>query len=66
MSRSEFRYNKKRKHYAYLHKDKDSKRMNILITSKRFVKKRKHGKEKIVLVNIPLVHHPNPDKDGQF
>lgn len=26
----------------------------------------KNGKDKIVLINIPLVHHPNPDKDGQF
>lgn len=39
---------------------------NILITSKPFVKKRKRGREKVVLRNIPLHHHPNPDKEGQF
>lgn len=66
MSRSEFRWNKKRKHYAYLHKKHGSKEENILITSKPFVKKRKRGKDRIVLRNIPLYHHPNPYKEGQF
>ena len=66
MSRSEFRYNKKRKHYAYLCKDKNGKIINILITSKPFVKKHKNGKEKIVLTNIPLYRHPNNIKQGIF
>ena len=34
MSRSEFRWNKKRKHYAYLFKDIGRKRLNLLISSK--------------------------------
>ena len=33
MSRSEFRYNKKRKHYAYLFKDLGDYRRNILLHS---------------------------------
>lgn len=66
MSRSEFRWNKKRKHYAYLFKDINSKRKYILITSKRFVIKKKNGRNKIILVNVPLVHHPNREKDGQY
>ena len=63
MSRSEFRWNKKRKHYAYLHKDIGSKRKNILITSKPVIKN-KTGKK--LLRNVPLSHHPNPEKSGQF
>ena len=39
LARSEFRLNKKRKHYSYLHKDIGSKRLNILITSKPVVVK---------------------------
>ena len=66
MSRSEFRWNKKRKHYAYLHKDMGSKRKNILITSKRYVKKHKRGKDKIIMINVSLFHHPNVTKNGQF
>ena len=63
MSRSEFRWNKKRKHYAYLHKDIESKRMNILITSKPTIKNRTG---KMIVKNIPLYHHPNSKKKGQF
>ena len=63
MSRSEFRWNKKRKHYSYLHKDIGSKRKNILITSKPTIKNRTG---KIVVKNVPLHHHPNPNKEGQF
>ena len=66
MSRSEFRWNKKRKHYAYLHKDIGSKRMNILISSKAImvIKKNRGGKQTIK--NVSLWHHPNPVKNGQF
>ena len=51
MSRSEFRYNKKRKHYAYLFKDVGSRRKNIVLSSKPFRiehkrKKRKNQKKK--------------------
>ena len=66
MARSEFRWNKKRKHYAYLHKDIGSKRKNILITSKPFIKKRKKGKEKIHMNNIKLTRHPNVVKKGVY
>ena len=66
MSRSEFRWNKKRRHYAYLHKDKGSQRVNILISSKPYVIKRKNGKIKIALDNVKLVHHPNLNKEGVF
>ena len=55
MSRSEFRYNKKRKHYAYLFKDVGSFRKNILITTKPIVKGHK------IKANIPLFRHPNPN-----
>ncbi len=63
MSRSEFRYNKKRKHYAYLHKDIGSKRKNVLISSKPIVSNKCGSKVK---KNIPLYHHPNANKEGQF
>ena len=66
MSRSEFRWNKKRKHYAYLHKDMGLKCKNILISSKPYVWKRNKKKNKIIYVNIPLYHHPNITKDGKF
>lgn len=66
MSRSEFRWNKKRKHYAYLHKDKGLLRRNILITSKPHVIKHKNGKTKIIMNNVKLVHHPNQKKEGVY
>ena len=55
MSRSEFRYNKKRKHYAYLFKDIGTYRRNLILTSKatRF----EHHKAK---KNVKLQKHPNP------
>ena len=56
MSRSEFRYNKKRKHYAYLFKDLQDYRKNILITTKPIMKI--HGKNKR---NVKLYKHPNPN-----
>ena len=54
MSRSEFRYNKKRKHYAYLFKDVGNHRKNILITTKpiRFFHKKSKN-------NIRLYKNPN-------
>ena len=56
MSLSEFRYNKKRKHYAYLFKDVGSRRKNIVLTSKEFRVYRKKIKR-----NIKLYKHPNPN-----
>ena len=66
MSRSEFRWNKKRKHYAYIFKDKGHKRKNILITSKNVVLKHKNGRNKVVLINIALFRHPNSEKEGVY
>ena len=66
MAISEFKWNKRRKHHAYSHKKYGSKEENILISSKPYVFKHKNGKNKIILKNIPLYHHPNPEKEGQF
>jgi len=65
MSRSEFRWNKKRKHYAYLHKDIGNKRKNILISTKPAMIDKKHHKPSSIK-NIALLHHPNPSKEGKF
>ena len=54
MSRSEFRYNKKRRHYAYLFKDFGEFRKNLLFSTKPYFIK--HGKAKN---NILLFRHPN-------
>ena len=56
MARSEFRWNKKRKHYSYLFKDVGVIRCNIVITTKPF--RIVHGKTKS---NIKLFKHPNPN-----
>ena len=58
MSLSEFRYNKKRKHYAYLFKDIGLKRKNIILTSKPYRIYRKKLKK-----NVRLFKHPNPKID---
>ena len=58
MSRSEFRYNKKRKHYAYLFKDLGVFRKNILFTSKEFRKWRYQNKR-----NVLLFKHPNKNSN---
>ena len=55
MSRSEFRWNKKRKHYAYLFKDKGNFVFSIVITTKPY--RLVHGKAK---ANVRLLKHPNP------
>ena len=62
MSKSEFRWNKKRKHYSYLFKNVGSKCMNLLISTKPYV----YRKGRVVIRNIPLFKHPNPNKKGQF
>ena len=66
MSRSEFRWNKKRKHYAYLFKDIGRKRLNLLISSKPVMVGKKNKKKKRFYKNVPLFHHPNRNKIGQF
>lgn len=63
MARSEFRWNKKRKHYSYLYKDIGTKRKNILISTKSEVKSHKKNKS---IKTIPLYRHPNTNKKGQF
>ena len=55
MSRSEFRMNKKRKHYAYLFKDLGEYRKNILLSTKSTIRWHKKLKK-----NIRLSKHPNP------
>lgn len=55
MSRSEFRWNKKRKHYAYLFKERRGLIFDIIITTKPY--RLVHGKIK---ANIKLFKHPNP------
>ena len=64
MSRSEFRWNKKRKHYAYLYKAIGEFRKNILLTSNPRVYKKKNGKIKVVLNNVKLFAHPNPKREN--
>lgn len=64
MSRSEFRWNKKRKHYAYLFKDLGDYRRNILLHSDPSIKvgwneiKQRHFCKNY----IKLYRHPNPNK----
>ena len=60
MALSEFRYNKKRKHYSYLYKKKGDYRQNILISTKPTVEEKKFGKKKTIK-NVPLHKHPNPN-----
>lgn len=54
MSRSEFRYNKKRRHYSYVFKDVGSFRKNIILSTKKY--RTHHGKIKN---NILLYKHPS-------
>ena len=59
MARSEFRYNRKRKHYSYLFKDIGLRRKNIVLTSKPFRKEHKKAKK-----NIKLYKNPNPNNNS--
>ena len=56
MARSEFRYNRKRKHYSYLFKDNGERRMNFVLTSKPTRKEHKRIKK-----NVKLFCNPNPN-----
>ena len=60
MSRSEFRYNKKRKHYAYLFKDLGNYRKNIILSTKPYRKWKGKNKK-----NIKLFRHPNKSSNKQ-
>ena len=66
MSRSEFRWNKKRKHYAYLFKDLGDYRANILLHSDP--KSKNHfdneNLKNFVKKNVRLFRHPNPKKNN--
>lgn len=63
MSKSNFRYNKKRKHYSYTLKEMDESSENILLTTAAFFEDKKYGK-KIIRKNIPIYKHPNPNKQN--
>ena len=67
MSRSEFRWNKKRKHYAYLFKDVGNCRKNLLLHSDPKEKENWNNmpeqlKREFYKKNISLFRHPNPNK----
>ena len=64
MSRSEFKWNKKRKHYSYLFKDVGNKRKNILLHTDPSKKKDwNHKKQKVFeKTHVKLHRHPNPSK----
>ena len=65
MSRSEFRWNKKRKHYAYLFKDKGDFRKNLLLHSDPNEKPQltKEEQKAFDSKHTILYHHPNPRKE---
>ena len=58
ISLSEFRYNRKRKHYSYLFKSIGSFRLNIIFSTKPV---RRHNNR--VLKNVSLYKHPNENSD---
>ena len=62
MSRSEFRWNKKRKHYAYLYKDKGNFRNNILLHSDPSKNPNWSNDKRLDFLrrHIKLFKHPNP------
>ena len=60
MALSEFRYNKKRKHYSYLYKKKGDYRKNLLLSTDEYLIGNKFGKKKLIK-NVKLYKHPNPN-----
>ena len=66
MARSEFRWNKKRKHYAYLFKDKGNYRKCILIHSDPGKKSNWTVEKEIIYkkTHTRLFRHPNPNKNN--
>lgn len=59
--RTEFRYNRKRKHYSYIYGFKGDYRQNLLLSTKPTRKVKRKGKTKIIN-NVKLIKHPNPNK----
>lgn len=59
---NEFRYNKKRKHYAYIIKICGEYRVNIPLSTKSTYIDKKNKKVKLVR-NIKISCHPNPNKN---
>ena len=55
-----FRYNKKRKHYAYIYKVMNGYCLNIILTTQPYSKHIKH-KKCVMIKNIRLYKHPNPN-----
>ena len=64
MSRSDFKYNKKRKHYAYLFKDLGTLRKNLLLHSDPLKKKKWNRTQQSDFLkrHTKLSKHPNPNK----
>ena len=60
--RTEFRYNKKRKHYSYVYGAKGDYRRNLLLSTKP-TRKVKKGKRIKIIDNVVLYKHPNPDDE---
>lgn len=58
MSKSEFKFNKKRKHYSYIFKAMNGYCLNILLTTDSESRQKKH-KKVIMVKNIQLFRHPN-------
>ena len=65
MIENQFRWNKKRKHYAYILKERGEYVENILLTTDQLFRDKKKGKA-IVKNNIPLSNHPNPNITNKF
>lgn len=59
MAISEFRYNKKRKHYSYIYGQKGDLRKNLLLSSKP-IRKTRNGRK--IIKNYKLSKNPNPNK----
>ena len=59
--RTEFRYNRRRKHYSYIYKQKGDYRYNLLMSSNEYIRR----KNKIIGRNVPLYKHPNPNKPNE-
>jgi len=60
MARSEFRFNKRRKHYSYLFKGNEFRIKNIVLSTKPY--RKEHSKIK---KNVKLYKHPNPNSVKQ-
>lgn len=60
MAISEFRYNRKRKHYAYIYGKKGDLRKNLLLSFSPTRKVKKRNGTKKVVKNVKLQRNPNP------